>query len=240
NLELCKFLHRQGIAVSAKDSSGYTPFHCVCEEGLFDIAAWMVTIGASCALVDDKMMTPIHYACQHQRVDIIKAIILELLQGKASDVERAATLLLPDVAASGLLKIVEYILDMGCCSVNAKAPEDGQSAMHRACRGGKLDLVKLLVRRKADMTLRDYSEMTPFLHACSSGNLELVKYLASSGPKGILLDMDSNGDNALHFCTRTHDTEMVKWLLQRGLDCNQPNFKRCAAVDLPEASDWSE
>ena len=276
NLELCKFLLRQGMSVTVRDISGYTPFHAACEEGLLDIVSWMVAVGAPCAITDKNMMMPIHYACQRPRSDVIKQllsqpdcllavkdgkhmaainyitgwtnvpdsdieeILLHILQSGVPDLNDVAAILLPDAAFRGLAGVVDYILSMGCCSINVKCPEDGQSAMHRACKGAQLEVAKLLVRRKVDMTLRDNTEMTPFLHACSSGSLDLVKYLASCGPNDILTPVDYNGDNALHFCTRNHDTEMVKWLLQRGLDCNQPNHKKCAAVDLPEASDWSE
>lgn len=276
NLELCKFFHRQGVAVNVKDNRGYTPFHCACEEGMTDIATWMVSVGASCSIADDVLMTPLHYACQQQRINVIKilcttkdcplcakdksgkialqyitrwqnvseselsTILLDIMQSGLSDISRAVAILLPDIALIGLIPVVEFIFDSNWCHIDTRSTEDGQSAMIRACKGGKLELVKLLVRKKADISLRDFAEMTPFLHACTSGNLELVKYLASSGPKGILFDVDQNGDNGLHFCTRCHDSEMVKWLLHRGLDCNQPNFKKCAPVDLPEASDWSE
>ena len=53
---------------------------------------------------------------------------------------------------------------------------------------GYLDIVKLLLRKKADIEAKDAAEWTPLLFASSEGHLEIVKLLLENKA-----DIDANG-----------------------------------------------
>lgn len=57
-----------------------------------------------------------------------------------------------------------------------------------------LHVVKLLIEHGADLEKRGYMEKTPFLKACSRGNLEMVKLLALSGADVSAKANDIGGD----------------------------------------------
>jgi ankyrin repeat protein len=57
-----------------------------------------------------------------------------------------------------------------------------------------LRIVKLLIKHGADLEKRGYMDKTPFLKACSRGNLEMVKLLAVSGACVTAKATDIGGD----------------------------------------------
>ena len=68
---------------------------------------------------------------------------------------------------------------------------DHRTPLHYACKSGRLEIAKLLVEHKADITLRtaeanvydEHDGMTAIHFAASSGNVKLVKFLVSKGAK---------------------------------------------------------
>lgn len=220
------------------DDKLMTPMHYACRQQHCNIIRLLLGLpDCTVSAKDDNGKTPVQYVAAWSNVTKteIQLLLLDILKSSVPDVQKCAEVLLLDASLFGLITVVEYIVNMNCCSINITSLDDGQSTLHRACRGGNLDVAKLLVNNGADINLRDFNEMTPFLYACASQNLELVKFLASSGPKSIVSAVNQDDENGLDFSIRNRDTEMVKWLLQRGLDCTQQNFKKYAATGLPEA-----
>ena len=60
---------------------------------------------------------------------------------------------------------------------------DYKTPLHFACESGKLEIVKLLIEHKADLTLKTENSYgyTAIHFAASSGNVELVKLLIAKG-----------------------------------------------------------
>jgi 26S proteasome non-ATPase regulatory subunit 10 len=57
--------------------------------------------------------------------------------------------------------------------------KDQRSALHWACSGKHLDLVRFLVEQGAEMDRQDESGLTSCMIAASVGALEIVQYLVS-------------------------------------------------------------
>ena len=59
--------------------------------------------------------------------------------------------------------------------INCQDRERLQTALHIACRGGYVDVVKFLLRNEASLTSRDEQSMTPLDHAKQRGHDHIVK-----------------------------------------------------------------
>lgn len=71
---------------------------------------------------------------------------------------------------------------------------NGFSALHKACRTGRVEIVRLLIERGADLNARARLNVTPLHWAARSNELEIVKILIEAGaypnPRG--------GDDNMH------------------------------------------
>eukprot|EP00298_Acanthocystis_sp_HF-20_P028656 c7451_g1_i1.p1 GENE.c7451_g1_i1~~c7451_g1_i1.p1 ORF type:complete len:408 (+),score=104.55 c7451_g1_i1:29-1252(+) len=121
--------------------------------------------------------------------------------------------------------------------INDKELNDPQdAALHRACRAGHLDVVKILVEHGAniDQLGGRNSIATPFLLACQEGHEHLVRYLVQLGANPNSRD-PVTGSNALHSASQNGHLGVVIYLIEElGFNINalehegiSPLFRAC-------------
>ncbi|KAF5286939.1 hypothetical protein FQR65_LT12398 [Abscondita terminalis] len=76
---------------------------------------------------------------------------------------------------------------------------DGNAAIHLALRESSFDVANFLIKENADLTLVNNYGMTPFLYACESGEIGIVKKIRSK-IKDINLK-NGDGKSALHLAS---------------------------------------
>uniref|UniRef100_A0A3Q1GNI1 Ankyrin repeat domain 2 (stretch responsive muscle) n=1 Tax=Acanthochromis polyacanthus TaxID=80966 RepID=A0A3Q1GNI1_9TELE len=106
----------------------------------------------------------------------------------------------------------------------------GSRAIHCACRGGSLEVVKALTNKEADLNVRDKLNSTPLHVATRTGHTAIVEYLLSSGAK--INSRDREGDTALHDAVRLNRYKIVKLLIAAEADTkikNHVSFTPCCA-----------
>jgi ankyrin repeat protein len=92
-------------------------------------------------------------------------------------------------ARAGDLPAVTALLDADAELVNAR-DADRKTALHHAATAGNLDVVKLLVERGADVSVRDRWNITPMGRAALHQHTPVAEYLAGApgadkGEKGV-------------------------------------------------------
>lgn len=92
------------------------------------------------------------------------------------------------------LEMVKKILSYENCKVEI-FDEEGRTAMTYAAIGGDLEIVKLLVKYKANYKIGDNSGTTPIIYASEHGHWQVVEYLVSLGVD--ITRRNRNGLNAL-------------------------------------------
>src|SRR5262249_43815785 len=110
-------------------------------------------------------------------------------------------------AKSGDAKAVAAVLAKGA-DVNGKSAY-GATALSFAAEKGHTEVVRLLIRHKADLNARDsFYKATPLDWALQSGHAGVVKALVEADAKG--------SDAALKFAAGQRNSNVVKALLETG------------------------
>ena len=90
--------------------------------------------------------TPLHFACQHGHVDVVKILIQE-----GADVNACECGVTPLHRAcfAGKLQVVEILIDNGanCFIADSTGVGSGDLPIHKAARQGKLQVIRMLLKR---------------------------------------------------------------------------------------------
>lgn len=98
---------------------------------------------------------------------------------------------------------------------------EGKTIFMKACKNGKLRIVKFLISLGCDMTLKDNCHMTGLSYACACGNLDIVKYLKSIGYD--IYEKYINGTTCFHVASRNGRIDVVKYLVSLEWDIHEQN-----------------
>jgi ankyrin repeat protein len=123
------------------------------------------------------------------------------------------------------LDIVKYLVAQGA---DVEAEDDNNhTPLHKACKGGNLDVVKYLVDvQRANVNAKDKYNKTPLHNACYCRNgrrfglglegLDVVKYLVKHGAD--VKAKDHYNNTPLHYACRNGNLDMVNYLIEQGAD----------------------
>ena len=144
--------------------------------------------------------------------------------------------LLADSAEQKDRAAVRILLDKGV-DVNA-TQVDGMTAVHWAVYHDDLDMAKLLVAHKADVTVQNRYGVPPLSLACTNGNEHIVQLLLDAGA-------DPNmklrgGETTLMTAARTGRVGSVTALLAAGADVNASDSNEQTAIMWASAAGHAE
>lgn len=165
-----------GVALDARDSRGMTPLHLAAALGRVQWVKALVARGASPDTRAADGQTPLGVALASGRRDIADWLDW---RGWALPPRPLRAADLPAAAMQGDADAVRRLLDLGL-PVDA-IDAQGCTALLRAAGGGHLDVVDLLLARRADLTLAAHSGATPLSAAVSMRHLDIVDRLLGAG-----------------------------------------------------------
>jgi len=136
-----------------------------------------------------------------------------LYRSKApSPLQRIVNDSLVSAAGSGNLSAVGSLLAQRV-DINHSNLYQGKTALMQAAENGKTEVLKLLIRKNANLEKVDYDGRTALMLAARSNSLESMKILLDAGAK--LYAKDRQGMNALLVAVNCSRTEAVKYLLDQ-------------------------
>jgi hypothetical protein len=112
----------------------------------------------------------------------------------------------------------------------------GDTALHRACKEGLYNAVKLYLRSGADPNCKNNSDQTPLHIACFQKNENIVRLLLKKGADVNAVNMD--GETPLHdACSETNLSpknwvDIIKLLLKKGANPTIENYDKKKPGDL--------
>ena len=111
-------------------------------------------------------------------------------------------------------KVNQLLIDNADANyVFAKGPWMKVSVLITAVNNEHIEMVKALIKSKADVNWRDGFNCTALMYAAAKGNMELVNLLLENGAD-VTAD-DGKGNTALTAATESKNAELIKLIQQR-------------------------
>ncbi|XP_051520544.1 histone-lysine N-methyltransferase EHMT2-like isoform X3 [Myxocyprinus asiaticus] len=191
--------------------------HAAAQRGLLEICYLLVQAGAKVDTQDKMLRTPLLEAIVNNHVDVVKYLI----QSGACvyHVEDGSTGL-HHAAKLGNLEVVTLLLSTGQVDLNAQ-DSGGWTPVIWAAEHRHIDVIRALLNRGADVTIRD-KEMNVCLHWASfAGSAEIAELVLNAGCP--LSSVNLHGDTPLHIAAREGYIDCVTLFLSRGADIDIMN-----------------
>ncbi len=200
--EIVAILIEAKADVNVQDRTGKGPLTLAAETGSVDATQKLVDAGASLTARDSIGGTPLTWGCGLGSAETVKILLAKGADATVVDVNG----LTPLIWAAGIGKpeTVAVLLEKyPNLDLNIKDGVTGDSALMRAVRSGKIESVRMLIERKADVNSLNKQGYTPLQLAALSGTAEKAKLLIEA--KADLNTKDATGRTALDLAQRRTD-----------------------------------
>ncbi|XP_068218079.1 transient receptor potential cation channel subfamily A member 1 homolog [Palaemon carinicauda] len=208
---ILQILANNGANLHSRDKQGRTVFHYSVDKNSLETLTMLLEDPTLSDLIDqkdEKDCTPLNLAIKKESIESA----LLLLEKGASPVISCNVGMSPLhlAADQGCTRLCEVLLANKDVDVNLEN-EHGVAPIHLAALHGSLDVIQMLVRKKAKLTAVDKNGRTALHIAASVGSVSIVKFLAK---KGVPLKIkDEKGSCALHLAAFKGSLECCKVLI---------------------------
>ena len=210
HLEVVQFLtEERNCNQQVKSQAGNLPLHIACEG---DTSLEIVKLVSKCDVNAQTALgdTPLHIACRHNNVELVQ-FLTEECQCDQNIQNKDGELPLHIACSQTSLKLVKLV---SSCQVNIQTV-DKSTPLHLACRYQQVNIARFLVHTKgADPSILDGNGQNYLHEACVSGNLSLVKLLAT---KTTVNSRDKDGNTPLHIACTKKRLDIAKFLVEEAL-----------------------
>ncbi|XP_067676346.1 serine/threonine-protein phosphatase 6 regulatory ankyrin repeat subunit A-like [Haliotis asinina] len=210
-------LSQEKANIDRKDGIGRTPAMWAAAMGHMHVVELLVNKGAKLSLVDSLGLNILHAACLFGDVEVVKYVISRDCVDINGRVRCGRTPVML-AAVNGHKEIMELLVAKGA-NVTL-TDKNGNTILHRACRGGDIEVVKYIVSKKmVDINTGKRKNQTSLMLACLWGHKAVVELLVQQGANHSLTD--KRGDNILHYACQGGHVEVVTFIISlRTFDIN--------------------
>jgi hypothetical protein len=135
-------------------------------------------------------------------------------------------------------RVQHHIKKRGRAVLFEKEP-GGWTALHKAARKGKAEMVEYLIEKMADIESIDAAMMTPLHCACWKGHTEVVEKLLEKGANALVVT--ESGWNPIHTAAFRGHADVVKVLLsQSELNPGQRDLQGFTALEITDCDSVAE
>ena len=219
NIEIARYLIKQGAEINASNQDGRTPIHWVVIRAGADMAELLIENGADINIVDYDKHTPLHNAGTRGNVEVAK-----LLVEKGADLEikddYGRTPLILTAREMGNIDIIRILIDSGA-NINAR-DNFNDTALDLAAWRDYREVVKLLIDKGAEIHIDGENSKFLLINAVSNGLDYLFSKLMEIGTD--LNIKDSRGGNLLHAASQGGSDKIVEILINKNFNLNQADI----------------
>ncbi|XP_046346164.2 ankyrin repeat domain-containing protein 50-like [Haliotis rufescens] len=214
--EVVELLVSKGAKVSIVDRCGNSILHSAGRGGDVEVVQYVL----SHDMVDINgrgscRRTPVMLAAEKGHIAIVKLLVDK--GGDMSLVDKRHENILHLACLCGQIEVVKYVLSQDIVDINSRGRKRKTPVM-LAARNGHKEVVELLVKKGADLSLAYNAAGSNVLHvACFKGHVDVVKYLLSQDT----VDVNSRGwkkrTPMMRAAEKGHK-EIVELLVNKGAD----------------------
>uniref|UniRef100_A0A8K9XEL2 Euchromatic histone-lysine N-methyltransferase 2 n=1 Tax=Oncorhynchus mykiss TaxID=8022 RepID=A0A8K9XEL2_ONCMY len=204
-------------AYQAESQNRRCALHVAAQRGLLEVCYMLVQAGAKLDVQDKSMRTPLLEAIINNHVEVTRYLVQS---GACVYHTEDGYTGLHHAAKLGSLDIVTLLLETGQVDINAQ-DSGGWTSIIWAAEHKHINVIRALLNRGADVTLKD-KEMNVCLHWASfAGCVEIAEMVLNAGCQ--LSSVNMHGDTPLHIASREGFLECVTLFLSRGADIDIMN-----------------
>ena len=243
HIDVAKLLIEQNCDPNCQTNQGYTPLHCASQYGHMNIVQYLTKelgcdpVGKKCIsmggmifffqtyrttnLSSEKQCLPLHLACKHGHLCVVKYFIDELKCEPTIPGEFGATPL-HYACDGGQLSIIQYLVTEKGCDLKKKY-SCLQTPIAFACHFGHLNIVKYFTTLQNVNPNKLLDDGGTLLHfAATSDNVDVIKYLINEC--GCRESLDDFGVLPVHHACIYGCLNAIKCLINEQ-NCNDPSCR---------------
>lgn len=173
--EILALLIEHGANIEQKGPDGKTPLMTAFEKGNREAIKVLAEKGANVNAKGQFENTPLIIATQKKDQEMVEF----LLENRADPNSEGAFFktALDFAVKNGDLEIAETLLAKGA-NINRRARSDGKTPLMMAAESGNKEMVELLLKHNADITIQDNIGYTANKYALMNGHMEVLKLLS--------------------------------------------------------------
>ncbi|XP_062592307.1 putative ankyrin repeat protein RF_0381 [Saccostrea cucullata] len=217
NVQIVKLLIEKKMDIYSVQGGGETILHQCCRSGKMEMCQYLVKHFSSLLkMKDSEGWTVLHSACHGGSVEIVsflkeKGMVINTLSNDGESILHKACFY-------GKFEVCEYLVENYPHLLDVR-DKSSNTVLHDAARGGNIQIVKLLIKKKMDIYSVQGGGETNLHLCCRSGKLEMCEHLVNHIPD-LLEIMDAKGWTAIHSACNGGSVEIVSFLIEKGMDFN--------------------
>lgn len=219
-----ELLLQSGADPDPVDKDGATPLFLAAHRGYHEIVSMILDRDSADKKMDLEVEWEItgrralHQAAEHGHLETTRLLLAKGAEYDPVDSNGATPLWL--AAGKGNADLVRELLKAGA-KVDVTPNDDIRQPIHQAARNGHVEVARILLDAGASPTPEndgyDESDLSPFLLACGSGNVELVN-LFLDHPEVDVHMTSGNGKGALHLAAEGGNVAVSQVLIDKGCE----------------------
>ncbi|CAB3379975.1 Hypothetical predicted protein [Cloeon dipterum] len=202
--ECVDYLMKKDIDLDVKNKRGQTCLHLAAERGDLEALQTWIKLGGDLDEADGEGSTVLHYAAKREHLQFVE----KLLAFKDEE-ERT-----PDIAEGSVGTSLKKYLRVNRCDNLGRTP------LHLAAESKNVELVDMLLKSHADLTLLDLEGKNALHYAIN--NERMLRFINEKN--GFLLKQRlKDGNTTLHLAVKSYiqlidleDDNIVRWIVEQG------------------------
>lgn len=221
---------RGGGDINARDRNGNTALLHAVGKGRCEFADYLLQHGADANAAGSQNWTPLIGASFHGLGDCVAHL---LKAGARTDVlsadgYTAASYAIENSHPGVLRALLEHGADVNAVASARFLPP--RTLLMLAAQRSDAAVLDVLLAHRPNLDIRDQQGRTAMFYAAQRNRLANLQRLQSAGMD--IKTVDKRGNSLLHAVAKTGSWEMVRWLLQQGLDWARPNISGVTPLEL--------